>query len=157
MESLSFEERSEQARLARLIERPDFPAVPDSWAEKYQQIVGPWELYKQKHRRKVSSANSSTTQTQEEPSSQQPVEIKAEPRESESEAELSVRERHESSQSDFWCERSSPARSRNSSASSLRRELRINLSNVMENSSPHRRHSGDIAKFVSFRLPSSSD
>lgn len=157
MESLSYEERAEQTRLARLIERPDFPPVPDTWADKYQQIVGPWELYKQKHRKKVSSANTnSSTQSQEEPS-QQPVEIKAEPRESESEAELSVRERHESENSDFWAARSSPARSRNSSASSLRRELRINLSNVMESSSPHRRHSGDIAKFVSFRPPSSSD
>merc|ERR1719216_288236 len=36
MESLSQEERSEQARLARLMERPDMPAVPDSWADKYQ-------------------------------------------------------------------------------------------------------------------------
>ena len=54
-------------------------------------------------------------------------------------AEVSVRERHESSNSDLWSQRS---RSRNSSASSLRR---------------HRRDSGDIGKFVSFRPPSSSD
>ena len=164
MESLSQEERAEQARLARLIERPDFPPVPDSWAEKYQEIVGPcrsWELYKQKHKKKASSHHQE--EPSQPPSQPQPLEIKAEPRESESEAELSVRERerererHESNNSDFWCERSSPARSRNSSASSLRRELRMNLSNVMENSSPHRRHSAEIAKFVSLRPPSSSD
>ena len=157
MESLSQEERSEQARLARLIERPDMPAVPDSWAEKYQEIVGPWELYKQKHRRKVSSANTITAHCQEESTSQQPVEIKAEPRESESESEVWGRERHESSQSDFWCERSSPARSRNSSASSLRREVRINLSNALDSPQPHRAQSAESSKFVSFRPPSSSD
>ena len=144
METLTNEERSEQSRLAKLIERPDFPPVPDSWADKYEQIVGrPWELYKQKYKKRSSPAN--TTGNTIAPSYSQsqvieePIEIKKEPRECESEAEVSVRERHESSNSDLWSQRS---RSRNSSASSLRR---------------HRRDSGDIGKFVSFRPPSSSD
>ena len=137
MESLTFEERSEQARLAKLIERPDFPPVPDSWADKYQEIVGrPWDLYKQRHKKRLSPINTNSVQPQTQVV-EEPVEIKKEPRDCDSEAEVSLRERHESSNSDVWSQRS-----RNSSASSLRR---------------HRRDSSDIGKFVSFRPPSSSD
>ena len=140
-EALTWEERAEQARLARWVEQPDMPALPDSWAERYERVVGrSWENYKQQFKRDLnedleSQPDSPEEEADIEPEPEKPavgvnvedeVEIKSEPQDQESDAESFFRDRHVSSNSDMFSDR---CRSRNSSSGTVssRTQLKINL------------------------------
>ena len=136
-EPLSWDERAEQARLASWVEKPDMPPLPDSWAERYERVVGKsWASYKQQFPREVhteepeSEPDSPMPEQEIEPEQDKPVEedvdIKFEPQDQDSDAESFFRERHTSSNSDIFSDR---CRSRNSSSGTVssRAQLKINF------------------------------
>ena len=78
LSALTAEETVERARLSRAVERPALPPLPDSWAARYEEVVGkPWESHKRDRHRSASIPLVSPN-----------IEIKKEPREAESESEL---------------------------------------------------------------------
>ena len=139
-EPLGWDERAEQARLARWVERPDMPALPESWAERYERVVGrTWASYKQQFPREAhteqpeSEPGSPEPEPEIEPEPEKPVEEeeedidnKSEPQDQESDADSFFRERHASTNSDMFSDR---CRSRNSSSGTVssRTQLKINL------------------------------
>jgi len=136
-ESLNFEDKLEQSKLLVAIE-PDFPPFPDSWASKYEQIMGkPWETYKQRNRKKSSNSYNSDSHTSNS-FEETPIEIKREPevhvkKEIEmfdDQPEMGFRMRHQSNPNppDLF----SGNRSRNNSGAMGKKELRVSLTNVMD-------------------------
>ena len=137
-EPLSRDETAEQARLARWVEKPDMPALPDSWAERYERVVGrSWASYKLQCPRERHTEHPGTEpdspepEPEIEPEPEKPVEeedvdIKSEPQDQESDVDSLFRERHASSNSDIFSDR---CRSRNSSSGTVssRTQLKINL------------------------------
>lgn len=130
--SLTCEEKLEQSKLLVAIE-PDFPPIPDSWASKYEQVMGKsWESYKQKHRKKSGHSYSSDNhlpqniQIKREPG----IDVKKEIDTYDDHMEVSNRVRHQSTPNaaDFF----NGNRSRNSSGAMGKKELRVSLTNVMD-------------------------
>ena len=147
--ALSAEERGERAQLAASIDQPDLPPIPDTWAARYEQVVGkPWKSYKQKFKRNLF--NSFEAETEEENLCSDPlhspaaVEIKKEPTDEECDMDPSTRARRRSSSSGLFSDR---GRSRSSSGGTAasRREVRVNLANILD-SSQARRELSDITK-----------
>ena len=156
-ENLTLDERLEHNKLADYIDNPELPPIPDSWAEKYEQIVGKsWESYKLKHKRDESVSETSESPDpddlleEEDKDLEKQMEIKKEPKDHESDIEMSFRERHSSSNSELFLER---ARSRNSSngTNASRKDVRVNLANILDPSQA-RKEFNELTK--SFRPPS---
>ena len=147
--ALSAEERGERAQLAASIDQPDLPPIPDTWAARYEQVVGkPWKSYKQKFKRNLFNAFEAETEEEnlhsDPQNSPDAVEIKKEPTDEDCEMEPSTRARRCSSNSDLFSDR---GRSRSSSGgpAASRKEVRVNLANILD-SSQARRELSDIAK-----------
>ena len=153
------EERMELVSLSRHIDTPDLKPLPDSWAAKYEQIVGQsWESYKLRHKPEIKTMDQDDDDEFDEDDfnnldhDDQIPDVKPEPKEEDSDIEIPLRNRNFSSNSEAFSETS---RSRNSSSGQAhsRKDIRVNLSNILDANSARK----EFIEMTRSLRPSSSE